>query len=1017
MGEASNEDSLHRKIRLFLSSPNDVEAERIEVHRVVTQINRRLGDFLGFHLEVMDWKTHVLPGMGRPQEVINSQIHDYDIYVGIMWKRFGTPTGEAESGTEEEFNLAYENWQRFQRPHILFYFSRKSYTLKNSEEIAQCARVMAFKEKLGHQGLIIEYESPEKFSEQLGDHLTRFLLKTFPLPKGTPLPADFHRYLTYLRSETMYINIRGLMTGEGRAHNFRIDELYIPLKTTGAGLPEGENAGKKGPGKPDMYSRDSAPHEVPLQEALQEPRLIIKGDPGAGKSTFLRLLTFTLCCRWLEEEVKGDGRARILWPEPPPLPIFIPLGELINHIIEWKAKGLQHTPVQEDDPEWILHFLGKQSERYNLNLQEENFRRKLEGGNCLLLFDGLDEAPDAASRRKVSSLVENVFKACPRCQVAMTSRPAAMTGPVIPPGFSLVEIAPLDDAAIDAFLEKWSHALYPQAPESASAHRQDLDEALRSKPEIQRMARTPVMLTALAVVHWNEHKLPEQRVELYESIITWLVRSRKQDPKRPGAERCTKLLQKLALAMFTHPDGRQKQVGLRWAAEKLMPDFIPKGGEAAPDPALALEQAESFLQQELVDSGIIIDRDHKKPRLEFWHLSFQEYLAACGIAGLLEQDQQKVLFPDNERIYSSEWREVMLLLGGVLYKQGEDKINHVIDEIIIRGPQQATNENLPLLAREVGLLGGLVRDLSSFRFMPSNSRYQGIMQSVMGIFEKSTYRDIPVQVRLEAADALGRAGDPRLQNVPMVHIPGGIFWMGAQKRDKKQPNFDPDCYDDEAPVHQVEVSAFSISKYPVTVIQYQRFMDDGGYEEKQYWQEGGFGEFQKPEKWEDQQQYPSRPVVGVSWYEAAAYARWAGGRLPTEAEWERAARGPGQDYRKYPWGNKEPDKETANYKGIGHVSPVGVFPESCSPEGVIDLAGNMWEWCLDWFSEEYYHTCSEQGVVKDPPGPEKGDGRVVRGGAYGYIDPNYLRCAFRDWYYPHYRNSNVGFRMVRVAQL
>jgi formylglycine-generating enzyme required for sulfatase activity len=244
-------------------------------------------------------------------------------------------------------------------------------------------------------------------------------------------------------------------------------------------------------------------------------------------------------------------------------------------------------------------------------------------------------------------------------------------------------------------------------------------------------------------------------------------------------------------------------------------------------------------------------------------------------------------------------------------------------------------------------------------------------------------------------------------------IPGGKFWMGAQKKDGKWQNYDSDAYDDESPVHEVDLSPFRISKYPITVGQYQRFMEDGGYENKKYWINGKVGEFKEPDHWQDQLPYPSRPVVYVSWYEAAAYCCWANGRLPTEAEWERAARGSGQDYRKYPWGNKEPDAETANYNEskVGHATPVGIFPESCSPEGVIDMAGNVWEWCWDWFGEKYYDHCFRQGIVHNPEGPKKGDGRVVRGGSFDYYGGN-LRCAGRDVGNPRYRYDDGGFRVV-----
>jgi formylglycine-generating enzyme required for sulfatase activity len=281
---------------------------------------------------------------------------------------------------------------------------------------------------------------------------------------------------------------------------------------------------------------------------------------------------------------------------------------------------------------------------------------------------------------------------------------------------------------------------------------------------------------------------------------------------------------------------------------------------------------------------------------------------------------------------------------------------------------------------------------------------------------------LSVRERADAGDSLGRLGDPRLEEGnpktgktgPMVEIPGGRFWMGAQKGRAGERNFDQKADDDEAPVHEVELSPYRISKYPVTVGQYLRFMEDGGYKDNRCWESGGFGKFKEPDEWEDQKQYPSRPVVYVSWYEAAAFACWAGGRLPTEAEWERAARGPGQEYRKYPWGNKEPSPETANYgyDVIKRVTSVGIFPDDCSPEGVLDLAGNVWEWCRDWYSKEYYQLCARQGIVKDPCGPQDGSGRVVRGGSFFSVYHYYLRCAARYRYDTCLRDVNWGFRVV-----
>jgi formylglycine-generating enzyme required for sulfatase activity len=171
-------------------------------------------------------------------------------------------------------------------------------------------------------------------------------------------------------------------------------------------------------------------------------------------------------------------------------------------------------------------------------------------------------------------------------------------------------------------------------------------------------------------------------------------------------------------------------------------------------------------------------------------------------------------------------------------------------------------------------------------------------------------------------------------------------------------------------------------------------------------------------------------VLAVSWFEAEAFCAWLQEwlksqnligeketvRLPTEAEWEFAARG--KDARKYPWGNTpEPTVEHANYgdSKIERPTAVGTYPRGKTPEGLFDLAGNVWEWCLDWYDEKYYIECKKKGVVKNPRGPQDGVGRVLRGGAF-WNDTNELRSARRYFFNPAFRNNLVGFRVVVSAE-
>lgn len=167
----------------------------------------------------------------------------------------------------------------------------------------------------------------------------------------------------------------------------------------------------------------------------------------------------------------------------------------------------------------------------------------------------------------------------------------------------------------------------------------------------------------------------------------------------------------------------------------------------------------------------------------------------------------------------------------------------------------------------------------------------------------------------------------------------------------------------------------------------------------------------------EQLRNPARPIVYISWFEAEAFCVWAGCRLATEAEWEGAARGPGQDYRKYPWGNAVPTPDLCNYDAtkIGHPTPPGIFPAGNSAEEISDLAGNVWEWCMDWHSAAYYKECFKNGACKDPVGHLKGDDRVVRGGSF-LDDANRLRCSDRSYWVPGHRSRWLGFRVVRVGR-
>ena len=275
----------------------------------------------------------------------------------------------------------------------------------------------------------------------------------------------------------------------------------------------------------------------------------------------------------------------------------------------------------------------------------------------------------------------------------------------------------------------------------------------------------------------------------------------------------------------------------------------------------------------------------------------------------------------------------------------------------------------------------------------------------MDIFDGEKSEGVAFQDRLDAAEALGQAGDPRLDEDNWVTIPAGSFKMGSE-----------DITGRERPVHEVELDAFQIGRYPVTVQEFARFVEDGGYQERRWWKDSeAFGKLKEPEDWDEQANRRNHPVSGVSWFEAAAYCEWlsdrlgARVRLPTEAEWERAACG--GKVRKYPWGD-EIDPSRANYHhddAPKRTTPVGLYPLGASAEGLHDTAGNVWEWCADWYDAGYYAKSPRRG----PQGPESGETVVLRGGSW-YFYRNYAACAYRGINRPVYRLYLIGFRCART---
>ena len=228
-------------------------------------------------------------------------------------------------------------------------------------------------------------------------------------------------------------------------------------------------------------------------------------------------------------------------------------------------------------------------------------------------------------------------------------------------------------------------------------------------------------------------------------------------------------------------------------------------------------------------------------------------------------------------------------------------------------------------------------------------------------------------------------------DVPMASIPAGEFWMGMDGMIGLE---------DERPRHRVWLDAYAMDLYEVTTIRYARFLSATGRPLPWLWESV------------DLSIHAERPVIGVDWQDADAYCRWAGKRLPTEAEWERAARG--TDERRFPWGNQAPTADLANHALGSRFSysqalmPVGHYEKGKSPAGLYDMAGNVWEWVQDWYGAIYY----EKSPEKNPTGPGQGTFKVLRGGSWSEL-PKYLLTYGRFKLPPDTRNAYTGFRCAK----
>lgn len=569
--------------------------------------------------------------------------------------------------------------------------------------------------------------------------------------------------------------------------------------------------------------------------------------------------------------------------------------------------------------------------------------------------------------------------------IVVASRPIE-TAALRAMGFHAATVEPFGDAEIRTFLDHWVAALHAaEAGEGlrgeAARYRADLVAAICDLPRVRRLATNPVMLTCLCVVHWNEGHLPEGRSRVYRAVLKWLIASRAEARERAGfTDRFAwNAFARLGLAMVTAEGGKRAVFDLEDGAVAV--DVAVQRQFPGLPPEERRREARRWLRFECLGSGVV--EEVSGNRLRFWHLTFQEFLAALQLAWLDDQeiageDPQGSWWPQiRAHLDDAQWREIVELLPGCLLDEGgEGRVDRLLDRVLaLRGerPDLATE------ARTAGIAGRLLQTLSAYQYRPRPEvaqAYEEVLGRSLAIFRPEGAARVPVKDRIAAAEALGRGGDPRLAP------------------ERAEENF----------IKVPRLGGLRLGKYPVTVEEYQRFVESRGYEEPRFWDAESWArrekaEWEGPGSWEAQLETPNRPVTWVSWYEAVAYCRWlseqrgSAVRLPTEAECEKAATA---EEGKYPWGVKQPDPELTNFGNyVGAPTPVGIYPAGDNALGHSDLAGNVWEWCAD-----------DLGTDKD--------GNTMRplwGGGWDYPAMS-LRAAYRHGNWARRRYGNVGFRVA-----
>lgn len=782
--------------------------------------------------------------------------------------------------------------------------------------------------------------------------------------------------------------------------HLKLDEIFVPLGVRAGLHKQPPMRGRKEP-------EDSGEsREVDLAGALKliagvpdVAGLVVLGDPGAGKTTLLKQLFM---------RVHREGSASVGLPEGL-LPVFLRCSQIDQS--DLTPRGLVSA------------------------IEREVARNKFPGAGealaseapLLFVLDGLDEVREEKVRVRLGDWLCEEARRWKGSRFVVSCRFAAWgrRGPLLDQRFLPVDVQMLDDASVRSYVTKWFAAvergLDPVNRDQAEARAKESSEKLlaqlldpkrQSQFRLREMTQNPLLLSTLCLVHHSEWKLPDRRGDLYDRCISLLLETwaARRDGRPTLPDKAARLvLQPLAWAMHS-AEARE------WPADKVEATIK---GPLSELPDLPKSPSE-FLERARSDCGVLASKD--AGHYEFFHLSFQEYLAAVHAK---EQGKVKELAENAGKPW---WREVVLLAAAQPAVLGElvrtlaattglEPHRELLRECATEAVQLKADPFLEVIEQGLkGEWGGLASVTAVLDALGSRApeavveRARGLSHAVDEVIRAMALRMVGERESPPPTASLtpGQPFREKTTKMSFLWVPPGKFWMGSSKK-PEDPTFDPEALDRELPAREVTLSqGFWIGEFPVTNAQYALFLEATGAKEPEFWRNKGFND-------------PEQPLVGVDWEESRAFNLWLTEQarlgvvlrfdLPTEAEWEYVARG-GQP-RKYPWGYDALTQERADYaQGAKSIKParVGTHPTGRGRWGTQDMVGCVWEWCLDGWQDNFVNMTTQ---AVDPCQPtERAARRVVRGGAWWNDDRGFLRCVSRDGIHPGYRDSSLGFRVV-----